>query len=107
MNPFFAGAFEAFRRRLERHQDRPPRSSEPLWRLLAEEVRLALGWLARRKTVRAWLPALLVGLAVGVGFSDALPGPVLQGPWRLTASAGVVAVVGVWLHVRVDGQAQR
>jgi hypothetical protein len=94
VNPFHLGALETLRRRLARHQDRPPHSSVPLWRLLAEEVSLLLRRLARRNPMRLWLPAMLIGLTVAISYSDATPGPVLQRDAWWIASTALAAETG-------------
>ncbi|MDP8960784.1 MAG: hypothetical protein M3N32_04090 [Actinomycetota bacterium] len=68
---------------------------------------MALQWLAGRRLLRIWLAALLVGLAAWIGFSDAVPGPVLGGSWRWVAAGTFAAVVGAWLHWRVHREGQR
>ncbi len=96
--------FEAVRRKLLEHQDRPRRSKVPMWRLLWWEVTHGVGRLFDRSVAMVWVPAAVVALLVLLGLGPWTPGPVLDAVWRsllALVAAILTASVAVALRSRV------
>lgn len=97
MNPFFISGMAGARRAMRRHQDVPPRSALPLWKLLLGELVYLLREVGKPRRL---VPALLAGTLIGVGLSPWTPGPVAAPALRVLLAV-VAAGLGMWAGTRL------